>query len=291
MHVAVATQKENMRTNKPSRKIIRSEAEEVLRVSEEKYRKLLDQSQNIILRLQQELTQSHKMAIVGRFAGSVAHDFNNLLSMISGSCDLLRHSLGEKEQCNEHILEIEEAVEKAALFTRQLFAFSRQEAVSLQNISLNEILTGLKMLLQRLVGSETKLILELEAEAWHIKSDRAQLEQVVMNLAANARDAMPSGGELTLKTENVLVQANNEPASGMPAGPFVKFTVADTGHGMDQQIQSQIFEPFFTTKEAGSGTGLGLATVYRIVKENGGYIFLQSEPSRGTTFTIYLPRL
>jgi PAS domain S-box-containing protein len=239
--------------------------------------------------LEEQLRQSQKMEAVGRLAGGVAHDFNNLLAVIIGYAEIVRR----KDPQGPHaakIGEIEKAAQRAAGLTRQLLAFSRKQVLTPKVLDLGVILTDLGRMLPRLLEENVRLILRTMPGLDSIKADPVQIEQVVMNLAVNARDAMPNGGELTLSTENVRVHAGNrQQFGGVPVGAYVSLSVRDTGCGMDADVLSHIFEPFFTTKESGRGTGLGLATVYGIVKQTGGHITVDSAPGAGSTFNVFLP--
>jgi signal transduction histidine kinase len=239
-----------------------------------------------------QVRQAQKMEAIGRLAGGIAHDFNNVLAAIFGYVDLLLDNFGRDDPLRADVLEIKYAAERAAGLTRQLLAFSRRQVLQPRRINLNEVITGMAPLLGRLIGSDVELTLDLEPGIGEVQADPGQMQQVLMNLAANARDAMPEGGRMSVMTRNEDV--NGERAKrliGLAPGQFVCLSVADTGGGIPDEIQRQIFEPFFTTKEYGRGTGLGLATVYGIVKQSGGWIYVKSEPGHGARFTIYLPRL
>jgi PAS domain S-box-containing protein len=241
--------------------------------------------------LEEQLLQAQKMEAIGRLAGGVAHDFNNLLAIILGYSDLLQDSLPAEHPARKHVAEIRKAGDRAATLTRQLVAFSRKQVLELKVFDLNAVVIENYKMLRRLIGEDIELLLEPDRATTPVKADPAQMEQVIMNLAVNARDAMPRGGRLTIETANVELDATqvNRHVT-MPAGAYVMLAVTDSGIGMDNQTQARIFEPFFTTKEKGKGTGLGLATVYGIVKQSGGYIWVYSEVGKGTTFKIYLPR-
>ena len=241
-------------------------------------------------RSEQQLLQAQKMEAVGRLAGGIAHDFNNLLTVLTGSVQYLlaRHPEGTRDYAD--LKAIDDTTERAAALTSQLLAFSRQQVLAPVEVDINEGVRRTAALLRRLIGDHIDITLRLDDTIGAVKADPTQLEQVIMNLAINARDAMPQGGTLRLETSNVTV--NGDYASthlGLDPGPYVMLAVTDTGHGMDVVTKAQIFEPFFTTKEAGQGTGLGLATVYGIVKQSGGSIYVYSEPGHGTTFKVYLP--
>jgi two-component system cell cycle sensor histidine kinase/response regulator CckA len=240
-------------------------------------------------KLEQQLRQAQKMEAVGRLAGGVAHDFNNVLTAILGYADLLKSETGDRD---DFIAEIKKAGERAASLTRQLLAFSRQQVLEPKVLQFNALIENLENMLRRLIPEDVKLVTVLEPAAWKVRADAGQLEQVIMNLAVNARDAMPEGGTLTIETKNARLDASDAPEiETLRPGDFAMLAVTDTGVGMSAETQSHIFEPFFTTKGVGKGTGLGLATVYGIVKQSGGFIWVKSEPGFGTSFKIYLPRV
>ncbi len=241
--------------------------------------------------LEQQLRQSQKMEAVGRLAGGVAHDFNNLLTIVSGYCQLLLDSPEIGEHAQSSIREIQKAGERAALLTRQLLAFSRKQVLAPRVLDLSAGVSTLEKMLRRLIGEDIELVTILPAELGPVKADPGQVEQIVMNLAVNARDAMPKGGQLFIETANVHLD-DGYAHSHVPCQPgeYVMLAVSDTGCGMDIETQKHLFEPFFTTKEQGKGTGLGLATVYGIVKQSGGFIWVYSELKKGSTFKIYFPR-
>ena len=237
------------------------------------------------------LRQAQKMAGIGRLAGGVAHDFNNLLTVILSYSDLFTRELRPDDPLRHGLEEIGKAAARAAGLTRQLLAFGRQQVMQPTALDLNELLTKMASLLGRLVGEDVKVVAHTVAPLPRVFADAGQLEQVIMNLAVNARDAMPRGGVLTIETANVDLDddyATNHP--GVVAGPHVMLAVSDTGVGISAEAQLRIFEPFYTTKEHGKGTGLGLATVLGIIKQSGGHVWVYSEPDQGTTFRIYLPR-
>jgi two-component system cell cycle sensor histidine kinase/response regulator CckA len=239
-----------------------------------------------------ELRQAHKMEAVGRLAGGVAHDFNNVLTAIFGYTDLLLEQFTDDDPRREDVMEIRRSAERAASLTRQLLAFSRKQMMQPKVLNLNEVIDSLSKLLERLIGEDVILKMEAGADLWSVRADPGQIEQVLMNLVANARDAMPEGGRLTIGTTNVVVEhedQRNRP--GLRPGAYVTITVCDTGDGVPAHIREHVFEPFFTTKEQGKGTGLGLATVYGIVKQNAGGVYVDSEVGEGTRFVIYLPRV
>jgi two-component system cell cycle sensor histidine kinase/response regulator CckA len=241
-------------------------------------------------RLEAQLQQAQKMDAIGRLAGGVAHDFNNLLMVISAYAELTLDSLAPKHPLRRNVEEIQTASRRAADLTRQLLAFGRQQMQALQLLDLNEVIQEICKMLPRLIGEDIELILDPGRSLGKVKADTVQIEQVVMNLAANARDAMPHGGTLTIETCNVRVdEAYLQRHSIVPPGDYVLLAVTDSGEGIPPEHLSHIFEPFYTTKEEGKGTGLGLATVYGIVKQSGGFIWVYSEAGLGTTFKIYLP--
>jgi len=240
--------------------------------------------------LQDQLRQAQKMEAIGRLAGGVAHDFNNLLTAITGNADLAMLKAGEDSEVSHELLEIQQTSERAGNLTRQLLAFSRRQVVSARLVDLNTILGEMGGMLGRIIGEHIELHLALADDLPMVKVDPAQMEQVVVNLAVNAADAMPGGGELTIRTEKVHLEAEHlSDPSQMAAGDYVQLTVVDTGVGMEPEVRERIFEPFFTTKKGGKGTGLGLATVYGIVKQSEGDIQVLSRTGEGSTFHIYLP--
>jgi PAS domain S-box-containing protein len=243
-------------------------------------------------KLEEQFRQAQKMEAVGRLAGGIAHDFNNLLMVIQGYADLLAERLNEGDPLRRNAEQIRAASQRAAALTQQLLAFSRKQILAPKVLNVHTVVTDLEKILRRVIGEDIELRTSSTADLWLIKADRSQVEQVIMNLAVNARDAMPTGGRLTIETANVEFDMSiSNPPTVLAPGKYVMLAVSDNGCGMDEKVQAHIFEPFFTTKEKGKGTGLGLATVYGVVKQSGGYIWVYSEAGRGTTFKIYLPRI
>ena len=243
-------------------------------------------------RLEEQLLQAQKMESVGRLAGGVAHDFNNLLTVINGYCDLMLEGMETSDPLKEQLDEVRGAGQRAAAVTQQLLAFSRRQVMRPQVLDLNGFLRETDRLLQRLIGEDVRLVTVLDAALGKVKADPGQINQVILNLAVNARDAMPGGGRLTIETANVDIDAESVAAQvGSRAGRYVRLSVSDTGAGMDAETRRHLFEPFFTTKPAGQGTGLGLSSVYGIVQQSDGWISVYSEPGQGTQFHVYLPRL
>lgn len=242
-------------------------------------------------KLQEQLAQSAKMEAVGRLAGGVAHDFNNLLTTVLGYTEMILSQLEEEDPLYTEIEEIHQAGTRAASLTQQLLAFSRKQVIKPRIVELNGAIKEARKMLERLIGDKIKLVLELEPDLGRIKVDPHQIGQVLLNLAVNARDAMPDGGTLTIATSNIAFDKDSlSPHSEIAPGSYVVLSITDTGAGINDEIKSRLFEPFFTTKENGKGTGLGLAMVYGIAKQNGGTISVYSEPGLGTVFRLYLPR-
>lgn len=242
--------------------------------------------------LEEQFRQAQKMEAIGRLAGGVAHDFNNLLTAILGNCHFLLDSLDRADPRRNDVEDIKASGERAASLTRQLLAFSRKQLLAPRVIDLNVVIAGMDRLLRRLIGEDIDLITAPGNPLGAVKADPGQIEQVIMNLAVNARDAMPEGGKLIIATNNeVLVDSI---AGGQPEvkpGAYVTLSITDTGHGMDEEVLSQLFEPFFTTKELGRGTGLGLSTVFGIVNQSSGFILVSSAPGKGTKFKAYFPQV
>jgi two-component system cell cycle sensor histidine kinase/response regulator CckA len=242
--------------------------------------------------LEEQFRQAQKMEAVGRLAGGIAHDFNNLLMVIQGYADLLTDRLPPGQVLRRNAEQIQMAAQRATSLTQQLLAFSRKQMLAPKVLNIQNVVSDMEKILRRLIGEDIELETSWEKDLWLVKADRSQIEQVIMNLAVNARDAMPHGGRLTIETANVELDSSfASTPSILSPGKYAMLAVTDNGCGMDAKTQAHVFEPFFTTKEKGRGTGLGLATVYGIVKQSGGYVWVYSEPQHGTTFKIYLPRI
>lgn len=241
---------------------------------------------------EQQLRQSQKMEAVGQLAGGVAHDFNNLLTIIRGYTELMMESLSREDPLRWSAEQIQRATDQAASLTRQLLAFSRRQVLRPKVLDLNSVVSDMDNMLRRLIGEDIALNAVLDPHLERVKADPGQIEQVIMNLAVNARDAMPQGGSLTVETANMILDETYVKRHlGLLPGQYVMLAVTDTGVGMDPETASHVFEPFFTTKEQGKGTGLGLSTVYGIVKQSDGYVYLDTIPGRGTTFRVFLPQV
>ena len=244
-------------------------------------------------RLEAQFLQAQKMESVGQLASGIAHDFNNLLTVINGMSELVLTQVSHDNPVHADVQEILHAGERAATLTRQLLAFSRQQILAPRVLNLNTVVAGMESLLRRVLGEDIDLMVVPTPGVGRVKADPGQLEQVITNLAVNARDAMPQGGQLTIETRNVTLGGDEARRHGVavPPGSYVQLVVSDSGVGMDEATRARIFEPFFTTKGSGQGTGLGLSTVYGIVKQSDGFIWVESELGRGTRFQICLPQV
>lgn len=241
-------------------------------------------------RLEGQLQHAQKMQAVGQLAGGIAHDFNNLLTIISGQADLMSEDLSAHETPASRLAEIQRAAERATTLTRQLLAFSRRQVLETKILNLNNIVANMNRMLARLIGENIELTFTPDPNLWQVRVDPGQIEQVLMNLSVNARDAMPNGGRLSIETRNASRAAVARSTTGIKPGDYAVLAVRDTGYGMDEATKARIFEPFFTTKEVGKGTGLGLSVVYGVVKQSGGHVRVRSAPHAGSIFEIYLPR-
>ncbi len=240
--------------------------------------------------IQSSLSQSRKMEAIGRLAGGIAHDFNNVLTAIKGNAEFAMEDTGREDPAYPRLNEIMRSVEHASRLTRQLLLFSRGQPVERAPLSINAVIENLLVMVTRLLGADITVAAELAPDLWTVLADEGNIEQVVMNLSVNARDAMPDGGHIVIKTENVVLdEQTRPPVPDARPGRFIRLTVSDTGVGMEQETIQRIFEPFFTTKGAGKGTGLGLSVIYGVVKQLGGWITVESEPDKGAAFMIYLP--
>jgi PAS domain S-box-containing protein len=264
----------------------------ILDIDGEKYILSITRDITDRIRLEEQLRQAQKMEAVGRLAGGIAHDFNNLLTVIVGYCDVLLARTKPGDPGTAELQEIRKAGESASALTRQLLAFGRKQVLNLRPTRMNELVAQMENMLRRTIGENIALSTDLAPDLWTVRADAHQLQQVVMNLAINARDAMPSGGRLSIGTRNVLV-GEDAPARppDCPPGHYAVLSAEDTGCGMDEAVLREIFEPFFTTKEPGKGSGLGLSTVHGIVRQSGGFVEVESRPGHGTTFRVYLPRV
>jgi signal transduction histidine kinase len=240
--------------------------------------------------LEMQMRQAQKMEAVGQLAGGIAHDFNNLLTVITGYSDLTLLSLDPNDPVRNNIDEVNKACDRAAGLIRQLLAFSRKQVLEPEVLNLNKTVSEMSRMLLPLIGENVELVIELSPDLWQAKADHGQIEQIVVNLAVNAKDAMPLGGKLAIRTCNIVLDEESvRRYEWVQSGPHVLLTMSDTGHGMNPETVSRVFEPFFTTKDVGKGSGLGLSTVYGIAKQSGGYVSIDTEVGRGTTFKIYFP--
>ena len=270
----------------------RKQGEEFLKSARDELEKRVEERTAERKNLEEQLVQAQKLEAVGRLAGGIAHDFNNLLTAIIGYAQLALGRLQPDDPLRRRVEEIKKAGDRAASLTRQLLAFSRKQVMQPKVIDLNSVVAELERMLVRMIGEDIEMRTMLQPDLGNVKADPGQMEQVIMNLVLNARDAMPAGGKLTIETANgYLDETYAQQHVAVLPGAYVMLAVSDNGAGIDEETQQHIFEPFFTTKEVGKGTGLGLSTAYGIVKQSGGNIWVYSEPGKGTTFKIYLPRV
>jgi nitrogen-specific signal transduction histidine kinase/CheY-like chemotaxis protein len=253
--------------------------------------KVLGMSQDVTLRksAEERLNQAQRMEALGKLAGGIAHDFNNILNVIVGYAHLLQEEGTSRDKVREHATEVLNAAQRATSLTRQLLAFSRKQIVEPQTLDLNTVIHGISKMLRRLIREDIEISTEFASDLPSITADASQIEQVIVNLAINARDAMPAGGRLTISTSRADLNDAHARSLGLTAGPHAVLTVSDNGHGMKPDTQAHIFEPFFTTKEPGKGTGLGLATVHAVVLQSGGHISVSSQVGVGSAFIVYFP--
>jgi signal transduction histidine kinase/ActR/RegA family two-component response regulator len=240
-------------------------------------------------RLEEQFLQAQKLEAIGRLAGGVAHDFNNLMTIVSGYSSMLRAHVRQDPTLDHFVSEIQHAATRAATLTGQLLAFSKRQVVQVKVIGINQAVNDVHAMLQRVIGEDIELEVELSEAAGSVRCDKGQLDQVLLNLAVNARDVMPKGGKLKITTQATTVGSAEALANNIQPGDYILLSVSDTGPGIEQSIQEKIFEPFFTTKEAGKGTGLGLSTVYGIARQSGGTVLVESQPGRGSRFSVLLP--
>jgi signal transduction histidine kinase len=271
----------------PDRELLQMVADVGAQIGQFTRRRMAEEA---LRRSEEQLRQAQRLDAIGRLTGGIAHDFSNLLSVILSYSEMLIERLDERDPARPTIVQVRKAALRAASLTRQLLAFARRQVLQPRVLDLNAVVVDVTTMLRRFIGENVRLVTRLAPDLGAVRMDPAQLGQVLMNLAINARDAMPSGGVLTIETANVRVGEEGPPARPGP-GDWVMLAVSDTGHGMDAATRSRIFEPFFTTKAPGRGTGLGLSTVHGIVKQSGGEIDVESEPNRGAKFRIYLPRV
>jgi signal transduction histidine kinase len=289
---------ENLTLEKKLLRLSRKYQEDLETRVEERTAELLEMNEKLSMeiaerqRLEVQVRQAIKMEAVGRLVGGVTHDFNNMLTVISGNVEVLLGRLTEDNLYRDRLCEISRAVRGAAALTRQLLAFSRHQKVDLGILDPNATICEFKSMLQRLIGQDIQVSMLLDQDIEKVRGDRSQIQQVIMNLAVNSRDAMPNGGNLRIETENVFLDdTDSRKHLEAAVGRYVMISVSDTGIGMRPEIQERIFDPFFSTKDQGSGTGLGLSTVYGIVNQHRGHIEVSSEPNQGTTFRVYLPAI